>query len=501
MTSPIRSVAVVGRDIAAWLTAFALKRTFGPTGLDVIVVEQPGTMTEADGYVTLPGIRVMHDLLGLDEETLITACDAVPTMGQRFSGWTADPKSFMHAYDSQGVPLNNVDFLQYWTKARHAGMKVPLEDFSVGAAAAKANRLAVGSGTDTFSRAAYSYHLDAQKYVRLCAERAAQAGVRGHAAPITEVETESGRIFSVTTADGHRVEADLFVDATGIEGALISQLPGARYDSWRDIFLLDRLATYTSGALSPLPAFSHHSAMEEGWFGLYPLQNRTMIRTAYASSHLSNDAVAEKVSGYTNMPPQGSVIIRPLNPGAREKAWIGNCVALGEAAFGVDPCDGVDIHLLQIGLSQLIAHFPVDAATMPEAGPYNREMLQHAKNIRDFQALRYRLNGRAGDRVWDIAREQTFPESMRQRLALFAARGRVAMHEHEAFDSSSWAALMIGHGIVPESYDPLVDRVSEQEQIQQFQRLLGFVSQEVGRLPLLEAHLEMLRPQKYDALF
>ena len=49
------------------------------------------------------------------------------------------------------------------------------------------------------------------------------------------------------------------------------------------------------------------------------------------------------------------------------------------------------------------------------------------------------------------------PETLTRRIALFRAYGRIPPRAYDLFTATSWIAVFIGQGVIPESYDPLVD--------------------------------------------
>ena len=124
----------------------------------------------------------------------------------------------------------------------------------------------------------------------------------------------------------------------------------------------------------------------------------------------------------------------------------------------------VQLHLLHTGLSYLVSLFPVDRTHMPEAGVYNDKMRQHAAGVRDFQAAHFRLNRRFGERFWDAAREAQPSSTLARKLELFAARGVVAMEEHETFQEENWTSIFVGHRLLPATWDPQVEKVPESTQ-------------------------------------
>jgi len=49
------------------------------------------------------------------------------------------------------------------------------------------------------------------------------------------------------------------------------------------------------------------------------------------------------------------------------------------------------------------------------------------------------------------------PDTLKHKIELFRERGRVFRYNDELFDTPSWIAVLLGQGVIPEEYDPLVD--------------------------------------------
>jgi tryptophan halogenase len=52
------------------------------------------------------------------------------------------------------------------------------------------------------------------------------------------------------------------------------------------------------------------------------------------------------------------------------------------------------------------------------------------------------------------------PDSLAHRIALFESKGRIFRQQEELFADDSWLAVLLGQGIVPSGYDPLVEGLS-----------------------------------------
>lgn len=493
MNRPIKKIVVVGRDADAWLTALMLQLSLvkSNTEISVELIELPSQLCPHDYYSVLPSHKALHKALGVNEGALLNACSGLYVLAQRFSNWSGAENPFVHAYDTQGHSMGNVDFVQYWLKAHNSGLNVPLEDFSLGAVAAKQGRFIVFSDSSrTFSRATYGYHLSALPYLRTVGKAALKAGLIHRTGAIKSVAVRTGIIQSLMLQDDTVVDGDLFIDATGAEAVLISQLEKNNYESWRHWLPCDRKLVANTPALNPVPAFSQISAFTAGWVGFFPLANRTAVTAMYSSRHVNSNEVLQKMTALSG----GSIsaaIDSTCSAGARKKHWIGNCVALGTAAVNLDAVDAIDLHMLHLGLSLLRELFPVNKDDMKEAELFNEKMQSYAANVRDFQIGHYQLNKRFGEPFWDEARNAVPPATLAEKIALFARRGCIAMREDETFQEENWTSLFIGHGVMPKTYDPLVDKMPEQEQIEQFQQMLHYIASEVQNMPSLQSHVEM----------
>jgi tryptophan halogenase len=298
----------------------------------------------------------------------------------------------------------------------------------------------------------------------------------------------------VRLTDGSVIEGDLFIDASGPEGRLIRHVERDNFESWQEWLPCDRLMTASGPVLNPVPAFSQISAFREGWLGMYPLMNRTAMIAAYDSQCTTDEDVLLTMSALSGLRLEGDAVATAVSTGRRIEPWIGNCVAIGDTALMPDPLDAVDLHPLHTGISYLVSLIPVDRDDMPEARIYNAKMASHATGIRDFQISHYKLNRRFDEPFWDAVRDTDVPETLARKLRLFQARGIVRIEEDETFNEENWTSIFVGHNLMPKSWDPLVDRIPEQEQIANFQRVLKFIASEVEAMPSLQAHLELNAP-------
>jgi len=173
---------------------------------------------------------------------------------------------------------------------------------------------------------------------------------------------------------------------------------------------------------------------------------------------------------------EGDVITEPrvlrFRTGQRAQHWNRNCVGLGLAAGFLEPLESTSIHLIQRGVIRLLQLFPYNGIVDSDRTEFNRQMDTEFRFIRDFIIMHYHVNERTDSEFWRHCRAMDIPDSLKHRLDLFRDTGLVFETELDIFRENSWTQVMLGQGIEPQSYHPIVDMMEESElrQFMQIQR-------------------------------
>ncbi|WP_447727169.1 tryptophan 7-halogenase [Sphingomonas koreensis] len=483
MSGSVERVAVYGGGTAAPMAALAIARAFGRLGTQVSWIDTGEVPPPHAALVGLPDLASFHRLLGISDAALVGGASATLNMGQQFAGWSGGEGAFLHAYGDAGTTFAMLPFVQHWTRARQAGLRVALEDFCLAAAAAKEGR--TGEARDPATRQAvkHGWHLDAAGYAGVLRAACKNAGVAILPGADAQPYASDGRLSRIELAGGGTVTADLFVDA---DGALIEALDPQ--DAAREPLLCDRLIRGSAAPLDPPPLYSQVTAHPAGWVTIIPLGNRLAVEIVYDSRHLS-DAEARAVLAQVAGRPVEAGEAEAISRMTHARPWLTNCVAVGRAAGHAPLLDGAELLLLQLAVAQLVLLWPIDRADMPEAEIYNEELDGSRARVGDFAAQHFRLNARNGEPFWDTARAAPVTRELAAKIDLFAARGMFAHGNHEAHVEDSWALCMAGHGVVPRSFDPQALPVDDQALMAEFQRQLRAIAAEVRGM---ETHAQAL---------
>lgn len=138
--------------------------------------------------------------------------------------------------------------------------------------------------------------------------------------------------------------------------------------------------------------------------------------------------------------------------------------------------------MIQAGLLKFLASFPGRRWDPVLADDYNTRIALDFERIRDFIILHYHANQR-DEPLWRQCREMTIPESLAQRIALFAARGKLSLAAEEMFTVTSWQAVMQGQGVHPAAYDPLVDLHDPDRMAAEFEKVRREIEAAAAGMP------------------
>jgi tryptophan 7-halogenase len=491
---PIRNVIIVGGGTAGWMAAAALARLHDNGITKVILVESDEIGTVGVGEATIPPIKSFNEMLGIDENDFLAKTQGSFKLGIEFDGWRREGESYLHPFANYGSDVNGVKFHQIWLMLRDKGMTNPIGDFNMCEVMSRGNRFEKPSPDprNVASLSDYAYHFDAGLYALYLRQYAESRGVQRREGKIIEVKLRpaDGFVEALMVEDGSRIDGDLFIDCSGFKGLLIEEALQTGYEDWSHWLPCNRAMAVPCASTDPLLPYTRSTARAAGWQWRIPLQHRTGNGYVYCSDYISDDEAAATL--LANLDGEALGDPRPLRftTGHRKKAWNKNVVSLGLAAGFMEPLESTSIHLVQEGISKLLALFPDRSFAAHERDEYNRLTQIQWENIRDFLILHYKANERDGLPFWDRCAAMPIPESLQRKIDLFSGNGRLFRYQDELFTDSNWTAVMIGQGLIPQKYDPLADVFDAQEVGQMLGRMTQLFHQAAHAMPTHAAFID-----------
>lgn len=495
---PIRRILVVGGGTAGWMAAVALARISGNGATEVALIESDEIGTVGVGEATIPPILAFNALAGIDEAEFMRRTQASFKLGIEFVDWGALGDRYVHPFGPIGMDIESVPFAQVWLRANAEGFATPLRDYNLSTVAALGNRMCLPSPDPrtVLSSLKYAYHFDAGLYARFLREVSESRGVTRHEGRIADVVRDSGtgHVAAVVTDDGRRLEADLFIDCSGFRGLLIEGAMQAGYEDWSHWLPCDRALAVPTRNVGPLTPYTRSTGRDAGWTWRIPLQHRTGNGYVHASAFTSDEAALQTLLNGL----EGEALAEPralrFVAGRRRRQWIGNVVALGLSSGFLEPLESTSIHLIQAGISRLLALFPDRDFEPLLAAEYNRMMQLQFEQVRDFIILHYKATRRDDTDFWRYVGAMAVPDSLQSRMDLFRATGRVFRLDDELFAADSWLAVLLGQNIQPRSWDPMADALPADMLRNRLAGIRDVIARTAGAMPAHEAFLKQYCP-------
>lgn len=489
-TTPIKKIVIAGGGTAGWMAAAALVKLLGKT-LSVTLIESDEIGTVGVGEATIPSLVFFHQLLGINEQTFMSATQGTFKLGIQFENWRKLNHRYIHAFGVTGKDCWAAGFQHFWLKGLEKGFSADFGDYCLERRAAEAHRFAhlPKNGLN------YAFHMDATQYAQFLKQLSLPLGVERIEGKIQRVNTdnESGFIRSLSLNDDRTIEGDFFIDCTGFRGLLIEQALHTGYEDWSHWLPCDSaVAVQTESVAPPLP-FTRSIAHDAGWQWRIPLQHRVGNGLVFCSKYLGD----EQAKALLARNIEGKVLTEPrvikFKTGRRLKQWNKNCVALGLASGFLEPLESTSIHLIQQGIVRLLRMFPHHGVRQVDIDEYNKQTDFDVEHIRDFIILHYHATERDDSPFWNYCRQMKVPDSLAHRIQLFKETGRVFRDGNELFDDS-WQQVMIGQGVMPEQYHPIVNTMPDGELKAFLEHIRSSIDKTVERLPSHQEYLNQYCP-------
>ena len=487
---PIGRLVIAGGGTAGWMAAAAVARAKWP-GLSVTLVESEEIGTIGVGEATIPPLLDFNHFLGLDENAFIRETQATFKLGIEFVDWARIGDRYVHPFGVYGRDTQGVRFHQIWLRqsrlAGNEGDVGPLSDYCLSIVAARMGRFSrpVADPAAVLSTIRYAFHFDASLYARFLRSYAEAGGVRRVEGKIASVEQdgESGFLSALKLEDGRRIEGDFFVDCSGFRSLLLGQTLGVGYRSWQHWLPCDRAVAVPSALRGPSVPYTRATAGNAGWRWRIPLQHRVGNGHVYSSSHCSDDEATRQLLEGLDAPAMADPRLLRFTAGRRERLWEKNCVAMGLAGGFIEPLESTSIHLIQSGIFKLMGLFPDKGFAQTEIDEYNRMLIREYEQIRDFIILHYHATERSDSDFWNHCRTMEVPDSLAAKIDMWRGKARNFREQADLFTEESWIAVLMGQGIVPQSFDPLVHALPVPETGRFMRHLRDVIGKTAAALP------------------
>ena len=444
---PLQRIVVAGAGQVGVLAAIGLKRAL-PAAEVVVLGLPPDPGALADRAATaLPFTNRLHDRLGIAEEVIVARARGSHRLVTRYFGWGGAEQVGAMPYGADVDPALRTRFAQEWGGGpRNAAGTAPAG--SLAEVLADAGRFAVpppdqtGGVPSPLAAIDYALRWNPAAYHALLVETAQQIGVVHAPGELAGIEPDgAGGIAALTIAGAGRLAADLFVDCTGPAARLLTTLPGFALEDWSVELPLRQLIAGRprQGVLALEDRFT---LRPEGWIGHLAGRDGMQVTLGVAPGVPEQTALralgAQPMAGFA------------LEPGRARAPWLGNVVALGDAAARFEPLANLNLDLAHRQLDLLLELLPGRAVEPLERAEYNRRSVLMMDAVRDTLAAHY-----AAPAAVQVFGLPILSPLLATQLDQVARRGRLPFREEAPLLGQEFQTLLaaLGHpqGVGPQA--------------------------------------------------
>ena len=415
----IQKVLVLGAGSAGLLAALTLKRKI--PRLDVEIVRDPDLGVIGVGEGTTPFFPShLFDYLGIKRKRFYRMAEPTWKLGIRFL-WGARG-CFDYTFSQQ-------------LDKQFAGLKMPngfycddeFSDVDQPAALMRAGKV--------FTRQAnrspdiqgwHAFHIENHKLVETLELEARESRVKITDGKMSGAERGPAGIAALQLSDGRRIEADLFVDASGFASELLGEVLGEPFESFDKTLFCDRaiVGGWQRGDDEPILPYTTAETMDAGW--CWKIEHEHAINRGYvfSSDMISEDEAFAEFRRKNPKAPDSPRVVR-FRSGCHRRTWVDNVVAIGNSAGFVEPLEATAL-MVVCGACRTLTDMLQQSLLDP--GPtvrdlFNEIKLKEWRTIRDFLGLHYQLNTADQTPFWRRCREETELSGLQGLLDYYAENG------------------------------------------------------------------------------
>ena len=444
----IQSVLILGGGSAGFLAALALRARVPQVKVTVVRSKEIGVI--GVGESTVPSVvNFLHGYLKLDPTHFLKTVGPVWKLGIRFL-WGPEP-FFDYAF---GSPMA----INYQGLSRQAVHYVGKDFADVGPTTALMTRckafMRTPDGTPDLGPPV-AYHLENVRFVAWLEDYARQRGVEILDGVAADVQVGEPGVTGITLADGRKLAADLYVDASGFRSMLLGKAMEEPYISFGSSLYCNSAVTggWKRSPGEPVQPYTTAETMEAGW--CWRIDHDKVVNRGYVfSSDYISDEAAEKEFRQKNSRIEETRFIR-FKSGRYERGWVKNVVGLGNSSGFVEPLESTAILAFCLAIVQMTQ---IMEATNCRPTPswidiYNHSHASRWDAIRRFLAIHYRYNTRVDNEFWRTCREKVNLAGAEKVVAFYQENGPQFQLQHylldkeDIFGAEGWFSLLLGMGV------------------------------------------------------
>jgi tryptophan 7-halogenase len=398
----IRTTLVLGAGSAGLIAAVSLKRKM--PHLSVRVVRDPEIGVIGVGESTTPGFPGhLFNYLGISQRQFYAQAQPTWKMGIHFI-W-GPRESFEYAFEPQ-LDARWPDLAMpngYFCDDDFSCVNLQSSLMSCNKAFA---RHPTGGGPDIPSW--HAFHIENPKLVRFLEAVAVELGVEIIDGKMKQAVPGPAGIDAIVLEDGQRLQADLFVDASGFRSELLGGALAEPYVSFGASLFSDRAIVGSWDRTDePILPYTTAETMDCGWCWRIDHEHTINRGYVYSSAFISDEQAREEFLRKNPRAKTWDHVVK-FRSGRYARSWVGNVVGVGNAGGFVEPLESTSLMVICWQCQTLVDFLQQTPSPTPTIQKlYNHVWAVTWDEIRDFLTLHYWANTRLQTPFWQHCRAET----------------------------------------------------------------------------------------------
>lgn len=446
----IKNVGIVGAGTAGLITAIILKKHLK---IDIDVIYSKNIPIIGVGEGSTEHFTDFIRMIGVDHKTIISECNATYKTGIMFKNWSQ--KDYLHNISedfnfrySQYNTLYGKQISEnssYLVSNRSINSKIPLHFLEME------------------NTPINQFHFDTFKLNSFLIDFATKMGINFTDDEIIDAELNFDGEIKTIIGKKNKYSYDFYIDSTGFKKILISKL-GGKWLSFSKYLRMNSAITFQTGDENNYNLWTLSEAMNYGWRFKIPVWGRHGNGYIYDNQYINiDDAVKEIENKLGKKINIGKTF--NFDPGAIDRPWIKNCVAVGLSSSFFEPLEATSIGSSIQQAFLLMNRLPTYNDQTIKF--YNKSVNNIIQNILEFVSLHY-ITEKNDTLFWKDLKSIKLLDSLREKLELWNAGLPIAedfgnnnyiMFSDKNFISVMHGLNMFDNNIIVKKYNLVPDYI------------------------------------------
>lgn len=456
----INKILIVGGGSSGWMTAAALAYKFPE--IDLTLVESKRVGTIGVGESTLGHINTYMNLLDMEDEEWMPACNATYKNSIQFTDFREKGTTFQYPFGGftppNGKGIN--DFFE--VRSRYPDEFEP-EDFAriyaINTLMAEHNKMTDETLPGYNYKLNTAYHMDAEAFGQYLRERFC-SNITHITDDVVNVEQNEAGVSAIVTAENGTLTADLYIDCTGFKSLILEETLGIQFNNFKtlpnDRAVAARIPyTDEESRQALIHNVTDCKALSNGWMWTIPLWNRLGTGYVYSSKFISDEDAEKEFRAQWNW--EGDVRFLRFRHGYHDKAWEKNVVAVGLSYGFIEPLESTGLMTTHENILKLVETLQRRRCNVGQFDKdiFNKAVYHQLRSLSDFVAMHYALSMRDDTPYWRTATDCIHYDTQQDdvvRESNLAREVAFMMMDNHGFDPSHEGMTYICAGM---DYNPI----------------------------------------------